>query len=236
MKITPAGIAVIETDTRHISKWVEDQGRLDIQEAQIKPWLKNVPENEQGVCIDVGAFIGDTALTMSKHVGPAGFVLAIEPNPEAFACLKYNAAHNDWLCLNTHPVNVAIGPVPGEPTTLMKDTNAGASWLSRHGSGGLFTQPLDTVYDNFAHPGEQVHFIKIDVEGWEVEVLNSAVGILTRDKPDLLIEINHGALARQGYCMADVVAILKRYGYRIQITDPSLTQDSPQFDIYCTTK
>lgn len=231
MKITKQGIAVIETDTRHISKWVEEHGRLDIQEGQILPWLHHVPVG--GVCIDVGAFIGDTALTMAKHVGPDGIVIAIEPNPEAFDCLKYNMEHDPMMSLNTLVVNAAIGPVEGEPATLMKDTNAGASWLSRHGSGGLFTKRLDDITNEIV---DVVDFIKIDVEGWEIEVLNAAAVILDRDHPDLLIEINRGALERQGFTPTDVYDILARYGYQWEITDPSIKLGDPQFDIFCTTK
>jgi FkbM family methyltransferase len=235
MKITNEGIAVIETDTRHISKWVEQHKRLDIQEGQIRRWLKNVPVG--GVCVDVGAFIGDTALTMAKHVGPDGVVLAIDPNPEAYECLKYNMEHNEIMSLNTVTFNHAVGPVSGEPCTLMKDTNAGASWLSRHGSGGINTIPLDDTVRGILHEDEgKVSFIKIDVEGWEVEVLESAKEILARDKPDLLIEVNHGALERQGATMKDITDILTGYGYRWQITDPSIKPTDPQFDIFCTTK
>lgn len=233
MKITKEGIAVIETDTRHISKWVEEHKRLDIQEGQIAPWLCNVPQN--GVCIDVGAFIGDTTLTMAKHVGPNGVVLAIEPNPEAYECLKYNMEHSEIMSLNTITVNKAIGPVEGEPATLHKDTNAGASWLSRHGSGGIYTMPLDKIVE--AHSiAVPVHFIKIDVEGWEVEVLESAQHILLTHKPDLLIEINHDALERQGATMKDITNILAFHGYRWQITDASIKETDPQFDIFCSTK
>lgn len=232
MKITNEGIAVIETDTRHISKWVEQHKRLDIQEGQIRPWLKNVPEG--GVCIDVGAFIGDTALTMAKHVGYDGVVIAIEPNPEAYECLKYNMEHSEVMSINTLTVNKAIGPAEGEPATLMKDTNAGASWLSRHGSGGLYTMPLDKIAESLVKG--RIHFIKIDVEGWEVEVLKSAQEILARDKPDLLIEVNHGALERQGATMKDITDILLAHGYGWQITDASIKYTDPQFDIFCTTK
>ena len=232
MKITKEGIAVIETDSRHISKWVADLGRLDIQEGQILPWLKNVPVG--GVCIDVGAFIGDTALTMAKHVGPDGVVLAIEPNPEAYECLKYNMEHSEVMSLNTFTINKAVGPAEGEPATLMKDDNAGASWLSRHGSGGIYTDTLDNMIRHCAFAS--VSFIKIDVEGWEVEVLKSAQRILATHKPDLLIEVNHNALARQGAQMIDILDILRPLGYRYEITDPSIKPEDPQYDIFCTTK
>ena len=229
MKITKEGIAVIETASRHISKWVEDLGRLDIQEGQILPWLKNVPVG--GICIDVGAFIGDTALTMAKHVGTDGVVLAIEPNPEAYECLKYNMEHSEVMSLNTFTINKAVGPAEGEPATLMKDDNAGASWLSRHGSGGIYTDTLDNMIRHCAFAS--VSFIKIDVEGWEVEVLKSAQKILATHKPDLLIEVNHGALARQGAKIADIENFLIAHGYGYQITDPNLNYNEPQFDIFC---
>lgn len=235
MKITNEGIAVIETDSRHISKWVEEHKRLDIQEGQILPWLKNVPVG--GVCIDVGAFIGDTALTMAKHVGENGIIIAIEPNPEAFECLNYNMEHSDVMSKNTITFNHAVGSATGKPVTLIKDDNAGASWLSRFGSGGISTKALDHIaLDILSQENKKVSFIKIDVEGWEVEVLRSAKNILLKDKPDLLIEVNHGALARQGMELIDIIDLLIDHEYQWVITDPSIIYSDPQFDIFCTAK
>jgi len=235
MKLTSHGIAVIETDS-HISQWVESQGRLDIQEGQILPWLKNVKVG--GVCIDIGAFIGDTALTMSKHVGPMGVVLAVEPNPHAFACLEYNIQHNLELNLSAIAMNYAVGTDADSLATveLIADTNAGASYLARTENTGseIKVRSIDWICWFILNNDEPLSFIKIDVEGWEVKALLSAENTLTNHKPDLLIEINHGALARQGNVMADVTDILHRHGYTWEITDKSLTSDSPQFDIFAT--
>jgi hypothetical protein len=49
------GIAILKEDS-HISRWVEDHGRLDIQENQLLPWLGNVRPGD--TVLDVGAFIG----------------------------------------------------------------------------------------------------------------------------------------------------------------------------------
>ena len=40
--------------------------------------------------MDVGAYLGDTAYAMKKAVGPAGRVMAFEPNPMGFECLERN--------------------------------------------------------------------------------------------------------------------------------------------------
>lgn len=235
MKITPHGIAVIETDS-HISHWVEAQGRLDIQEGQILPWLKNVKIG--GVCLDVGAFIGDTALTMSKHVGPMGIVIAVEPNPLAFDCLQYNTKHNCHLARNAIPQNFAVGTDADSLTTveIVTDINAGASYLAHTESAGssIEVKSIDWICWFLLDNDGPLSFIKIDVEGWEVKALLSAQGTLAHQKPDLLIEINHGALARQGNSMTDVTEILLRHGYTWEITDKSLTFNSPQFDIFAT--
>ena len=71
MKITKEGIAILENDT-HISKWVEESGKLDHDQNDIPLILKYI--NEGDTVVDCGAFIGDHTIAYlnRRSVNPEG--------------------------------------------------------------------------------------------------------------------------------------------------------------------
>lgn len=219
---------MVLTEDVLISKWCEQQGTLDIQSGQITPWLNGLPVG--GIAIDVGAFIGDTAIALAKKVGEHGCVVAIEANPDAFKCLTHNANHVKEMAGVVAPMLCLLGSGK-ESGAIITDPNAGASHFSK--GGDIASKSLDEIC---AAAQVGIDFIKIDVEGWEPLVLQGAAQTLAKHKPDLLIEVNHGALARQGFTIYDICNPLEELGYTFKITDPSCHRDSPQFDIFCTCK
>ena len=64
MKITKEGWAIIDGDT-HISKWVEETGRLDHDISAIPIILSHIPKD--GIVFDVGANIGTPAIVTGKQ-------------------------------------------------------------------------------------------------------------------------------------------------------------------------
>jgi FkbM family methyltransferase len=220
-RITEHGFKVIADDT-HVSAWADQHGRLDFQEGQLATWLKKL--HSGGIAVDVGACIGDTALTLSKAVGEAGMVIAIEPNPEAYECLKFN---RDILMPNVQVVFGAVGDEPGT-VKMHLDCNAGASHVTPGGD-----IPVSTL-DHLLFDVGQIDFIKVDVEGYEPKVLRGAFKTLSKYKPDLLLEVNRGALERAGFHPEDIYYELGRHGYKWTITDNHLNRSAPQYDIFCT--
>jgi FkbM family methyltransferase len=219
-RVTRHGFKVIEGDG-WISRWADGHGRLDFQHDQLSPWIKRL--HSGGIAVDVGACIGDTALTLSKAVGESGMVIAIEPNPDAYECLKFN---RDLLMPN---VNVVFGAVGDENGTVKMhiSNNAGASHVSPDGD-----IPVSTL-DNMLFDIGLIDFIKIDVEGYEPKVLRGGFNTLSKYKPDLLIEVNRTALARAGFFPEDIYYELGRHGYKWTITDERLNRSAPQYDLYC---
>lgn len=219
MKILPNGVCVIDGDT-HISKWVEEHGKLSIAEDYLSPFRKYVPEG--GTVIDAGANIGDHAITYSKWVGNEGRVFAFEPNPDAFECLVENVP------LNVIPLRYGLGSKRAT-ASICKNENVGASFL--HGdSGGIIINTLDSF--NFSG----VDFIKIDVEGYETQVILGALKTIEESRPAMLVEVNSGALLRAGSSSLQLSSLIGRLGYVMTITDRHLRWSSQQFDIICVPK
>jgi FkbM family methyltransferase len=218
MKILDNGIAIIDGDT-HISKWVQQSGRLDHDQNTLPLLSKHIPHG--GTVVDVGAFIGDHTLHYARCVGVTGSVVALEPNPYAFACLKHNMVdHRQVTCLN-------VGASDSEHRAgLVADANAGATH-AREGTSAAMVS-IDKLYL------AACHFMKFDCEGYEVRALHGAFQTLRMYHPVLLIEVNEGALSRQGVKPSDIFDILDDLGYVSVNIHKGQPMAGPQYDILAT--
>jgi len=215
MKILPSGIAVIEGDT-HISKWVEESGRLDHDQYALPIILGHINEGDH--VVDSGAFIGDHTAAYLKAVGAEGKVIAIEPNPQAHECLVHN-------CPDAISLNIALGDKE-ESIQFNQSSNAGASHLSQE-SGSIKVVTLDSL--NLP----RLDFLKLDVEGYELKALYGAKSTILCHMPILWVEINSWALSRQGCRPADVLRWVIDAGYDVE---PFPDEGGNQYDILCLPK
>ena len=174
------------------------------------------------VFLDVGAHIGYFSIKAAPQVGPAGRVVAFEPNPETLKLLRDNVA------VNNAP-NVVIEPIActEREQTLQfyaaPTINTGASSLSQQNanvssgeSPRAYTvrgRPIDDVVRDLKL--SRVDAIKIDVEGAEVSVLRGALQTLTRFHPKIVIEVIASQLASFQTTPEDVTALIKSAGYNV---------------------
>ncbi|OBV10708.1 FkbM family methyltransferase [Erythrobacter dokdonensis] len=158
--------------------------------------------------IDIGANLGYYTLLAADLVGPEGQVIAIEPNPEVFRHLSASIAVNGFAP-RTNARNVALaGPgetgkraffVPaGDPKNgrFIGDTEE-PERLAGHGTvSEVALGRIDP--DAF----ERVDFVKIDVEGAELAVLEHLRPVLDKFQPKVVCEINFS----RGYGWDEVVS------------------------------
>jgi FkbM family methyltransferase len=213
LRVTDRGIWVISNDS-HISKWVEQEGRLDHDTYALGRILPHIKSGD--TVVDVGAFIGDhtIAYAHATHGIDSGRVLAFEPNPLPFECLRRNMTG----LAHVQCINKGLSNKPGEMAVVASD-NAGASHLGR--GEGVPIVTLDSL------ELDRLDFLKIDAEGMEFRILRGATQTIARCKPTMYIEINQGALERAGTSAAEVYAELEMHGYRM-----TGIEDGPQFDIF----
>ncbi|HTH59855.1 MAG TPA: FkbM family methyltransferase [Paraburkholderia sp.] len=145
--------------------------------------------------LDVGANIGCTALALSEIVHN-GKVVAVEPVPRTFAHLKKNVvATPNITCLN-----FALGKETGFVQMQGSENNLSGAFVSNEfhiGNAGHFTVevPVRTVDEAFSDFGlDKLDFIKIDVEGFELDVLEGAINTLLKYRPRVVLEMNHFCL------------------------------------------
>jgi FkbM family methyltransferase len=175
------------------------------------------------VAFDIGANIGAHTLGLARAVGPNGRVFAFEPTDFAFEKLERNLALNPALADHTFAAQILLVASPSDRT----EQEIYASWPleNTHGvhpkhRGRLVTTrnaAVDTL-DRFAatHNIDRVDFIKIDVDGHELPVLRGGLGVLTRFRPMLLMEMSPYVHAEENSSFAGLVDLLREAGYSIQ--------------------
>lgn len=162
--------------------------------------------------LDVGANIGETSLHFSRLAGAKGSVHAFEPFPATFYKLDHHARINK--CENIHVHNIALSDKPG--VLFMTDTPGNSGGNRTNFSEGNIKVPAETL-DSFLvrYPNCKPDLIKIDVEGFESNVLLGASETLKKHKPVLFLEVNDLFLNRAGSSANELFSILNSHGYSI---------------------
>ncbi|MBX3463453.1 MAG: FkbM family methyltransferase [Planctomycetes bacterium] len=166
---------------------------------------------EDGVVADVGGNIGTTALAFAAAV-PAGRVHVFEPAPDMLACLRRNLELSRVAHVVVH--GLGLGRAPGTARLRVAiPGNPGSAFLADGGQGvDVEVARLDDVLAS----AERLDFVKIDVEGLELEVLHGATGLLRRHRPVLLFEVNEAALQRAGTSGLEVCRFVQELGYELR--------------------
>ena len=161
--------------------------------------------------IDIGAYYGDSAIWWAKEF--ESNVVAFEPLPEAFKELTENLTLNH-VKDKVVAYNVALGS--GEKITGGKGKGTMFNYADKE-------QTLETKrLDDFKF--KKVDIIKIDVEGFEYEVLQGAVDTIRRFHPKLILE-THSTVLRQ-----KCDSLLKDLGYELTVEGRTGVSDREAFD------
>jgi FkbM family methyltransferase len=129
--------------------------------------------------IDVGAHLGYETLLAAEVVGPLGRVISFEPNSSIFPWLKRNTTTLPQVRL----VQAAVGDRIGEIKFDQRPIEL--SGFSRVGKGEI-SVPMTTL--DLSITERPVHFIKCDVEGFEINVVKGAANLLRADRPIVVLE------------------------------------------------
>jgi len=142
--------------------------------------------------LDIGANRGIYSYYLSHQVGPDGQVIAFEAQPELGDHLEKLKA--DFKLNNVTIVPCGLSAEPGVLTLRRSKVGSGHASFQGETTAGMSEIQIQTVtVDQHlkAHNVDQVTFIKCDVEGHEIEVLQGAQETLQKDQPTVLVEVTH---------------------------------------------
>jgi FkbM family methyltransferase len=168
-----------------------------------------------GTMIDIGANIGRMSVPRIV-LGDALLAYCAEPDPLNYACLVRNVRDNglEGLVLPDH---LAIGAVEGT-VRLLRASSAGGHRVLADGASSrrevveVRCLPLDTWVERVGIDLEQVRFIKVDVQGSEVDVLRGAVRTLEHPHIAWQIEVDLETLAARGLSAAhDLYPLMQQH-------------------------
>jgi len=185
----------------------------DFEPLSAKLISENIKEND--VFIDVGANMGFFSVIASKLVGGRGMVFSIEANPSILEILRSNTPS-----LNTIIINSAIGNRCGTTEFYVTDdtVNSGIAPSPFVKINQKITIPiltLDKLMDDGTFPDQRANFIKIDVQGDEVTVLEGAKSLIDRnDDLCILVEWAPGWMETAGYDLNQLPDLIKEYGFK----------------------
>lgn len=139
--------------------------------------------------VDVGANIGLMSVFASQIVGKSGRVISFEANPDTKKILEYNLSLNNIGNVTTS--GFALGSENGEGKiyTNLHINRGSASLLKSENSGENYPVKIIRL-DQFKEIDlSEIHLMKIDIEGYELEALKGSEEILKRiNAPMLIIE------------------------------------------------
>ena len=167
--------------------------------------------NRGATAFDVGANYGMMAMTMARLCGPSGRVFAFEPIPDTFASLTSNLRRNgfEWV----RCAEYAVGAQPG----TVGFTNSSDPATNRISADHDLIVDLDTLDGICDREGiDRIEFLKIDVEGAELDVLTGARSLLERHAIRAgMIEICPGTLSRFGTTPEHIYDTFSEYNYTL---------------------
>jgi len=149
-------------------------------ESDLSPVFKDI-----STAVDIGAHIGKHSLELSKTCNR---VIAIEPDPASFALLRENIVTN--VASNILPLNCAMGSEPGN-VTFYRDANYPTSnsiTVKKNNNMEEITVVCDTLDNISKGLNVDIDFIKVDVEGGELNVLKGGKETLKRCHPKIVFE------------------------------------------------
>ena len=174
-----------------------------------------------GIVVDVGAHYGRYTLIAAKRIGPKGKVISIEADPNNFDMLNNNIKLNELSKENVIALNYAVSSIKSIVKLSIPDKKPGQTIYSSIISNRAPTEKfiannantLDNILQENKISAEQVNWIKIDVEGAELEVLKGATNVLSKSKDiALLIEIHNIDDGKTLY--EPIIDLLNNYNFK----------------------
>lgn len=209
-------------------------GRSDVPEMR----LLNDIQLTNRVALDVGAHAGNWTYNLSRRVGPHGTVVSYEALPHygralslALRLLRVKNVRVRTVAVGDRARTIALRWRSESDERLTGRTHID---LGAQGSEGVIDVEMVSIDDDLQRLNirpSDVAFVKIDVEGAELEVLRGASTLLGIGRPVVYLETEPDWIKRMGHSVEDVFNELIGHGYGPHLVTESEVKptDAPSY-------
>ncbi len=192
---------IFDINRNDFTQW---QIYADYPELHFEAFLRS---KKKGNIIDVGANIGSFSLITANYLKQSSSnnkIYCFEPYQQIFDKLVNNIKLNKNLENFLIVEDIALGSKIDEKLTFkIFKKNLGANYLEPTNTKSMQKEEnfiLGDTLDNYCDKKniDNITFIKIDVEGMELDVLKGSANIIKKNKPDIFIEINEKKYNERG--------------------------------------
>jgi FkbM family methyltransferase len=186
-------------------------------ETCVKGYLARYEMRKGDVVVDGGAYTGTFTMIAANMVGDEGKVIAFEPDTENHKRLLANIKLNDLK----NVIVIPKGLWSSDTKLPFRDAhNIGSSFIFDEPCGdSIIDLPVVSLDREFERLGiEKVDFIKMDVEGAEIEAIKGAKNILAKSDAKLAIASYHVISGRE--TSFELEKLLGDMGYRAETSYP----------------
>jgi len=192
------------------------ENMADELKRSLRGYLAKYSLKKGDIVVDCGAYIGEFALYAARAVGPAGAVIAFEPDPTIFGKLKANVMLNGLE--NVVMVNKGAWSADGV-LQFVGDNVRGYSFMFADKGHGAIDIPVASLDNELGRLGvKKVDFIKIDVEGAELELIKGAEKTLRGNDVKAAIASYHVVDGKKA--CAEVERMFRSLGYAAATAHP----------------
>tara|TARA_Y100000741_G_scaffold303121_1_gene244939 strand:- start:2978 stop:3748 length:771 start_codon:yes stop_codon:yes gene_type:complete len=172
----------------------------------------NNKNNQDMVFIDIGANLGIYSLFFKKKYNSRVFLF--EPDLNNLVALIKTKKKNNFLDFNILPLGISNkngkedflnDTISGLTGSLSKTRNYPQKRMNLEEYTEILTVKLDIFIDLF----EKISWIKIDIEGHEVEAIQGMIGIIEKNQPNLIIEASIDNIFK-------IKKLLKHINYKVE--------------------
>jgi FkbM family methyltransferase len=199
-------------------------GRLPHEEGTQR--LLKAVLREGSTFVDVGANVGFFTRMASHLVGPAGAVMAIEPSPTALRLLRLNTRDLE----NVRVLAQGLGARTGVTTFYVRKRGDTSSF--DHDPKAKPVSVEVSTLDAITKVCSKVDLIKIDVEGYERDVIAGGLGSIEKHRPIVYFEYLSDFATKFKFCLKDFENIFTKLDYQMKwinqsAVDPGLFSLKP---------
>ena len=174
----------------HIEDWIQQNIYFVGAYERAELNLLNRHLSEDSVFVDIGANFGLYSLVASQKITNSGEIICFEPFPKNYAALKKNISLNSKSYIISE--NIALGDKKDELKLYYQPNEKNLGIVSANFMENSKTIKVDVMsFDEYVKENgvDKIDFIKIDVEGFENQVINGMKKTLELFSPMILIEI-----------------------------------------------